>query len=85
MRQTFPAGCASAASGTASRPRMSVTMHRMTLYHMVVSSGRPYANLLLFMEAEQQLKRTFFLEKCLETEMRDISISIMALFDFTFV
>jgi hypothetical protein len=29
-------------------------MHPMTLYHIVISSGQPHADLLLFMEAEQR-------------------------------
>ena len=53
MRQTFPTGCASAASGIASRLRMRVTMDQTALYPMVISSHRPHADCLLSMEAER--------------------------------
>src|SRR5262249_43373862 len=52
-RATFPAGCAAAASSTASRLRMRVTMDPTALYHIVVSSHRPHANLLLSLKAER--------------------------------
>jgi hypothetical protein len=51
MRGIFPAGCAVAASGAASRLRMSVTMHPMALHHMVVSSRQPHADRPLSIEA----------------------------------
>src|SRR5262249_46982398 len=54
-RGIFPAGCAWVVSGTASGLRMSVTMFPMVLYYMVVSLDRPYADLLLSMEAERQV------------------------------
>jgi hypothetical protein len=53
MRGIFPAGGAVAASGAASRLRMSVTMHPMALHHMVVSSRQPHADCPLSIEAEQ--------------------------------
>src|SRR5438874_10027182 len=43
--------CASAAGGTVSRLRMSVTMHPMALHHMGFSSRQPHADLLLSLEA----------------------------------
>src|SRR5881409_2519660 len=49
---TFIGGCASAARGTASRLRMSMTIHPTVLHHMIVSSRQLYADLLLSMEAE---------------------------------
>ena len=36
-----------------SRIRMSMTMHPAVLYHIVISSRRPHADLLLSMEAER--------------------------------
>ena len=57
-RQSLLRRCASMASGAA-RFKMSVTMHRRVLHHMVVSSHQPHADFLLSMEAEQRLKRTF--------------------------
>src|SRR5262245_38392673 len=53
MRGTFAGGCTSAASGTASRLRVSVITHPMVLYHMVVSSSRSSANHHLFIGAER--------------------------------
>src|SRR5881396_1901556 len=47
IRGTFPACCASAASGAASRLRVSVTMHQTVLHHIVISSQRPHADRLL--------------------------------------
>ena len=38
---------------------MSVTMHLMGLQPMIVSSSQPHADLLLSMEAEALLNRTF--------------------------
>jgi hypothetical protein len=53
IRETFPGGCTSAVSGTASKLRMSVMRHPMALDHIVVSSCRFYVNLLLSVEAER--------------------------------
>jgi len=53
-RGIFLGGWASVASGAARRLRMSVTMHPMTLYHMVVPSRQPHADLLLSIEAERR-------------------------------
>src|SRR5713101_1150910 len=39
IRRTFPACCASTASGAMRRLRVSITMHPTALYHMVVSFG----------------------------------------------
>src|SRR5881409_1846136 len=50
---TFIGGCASAARGTASRLRMSMTIHPTVLHHMIVSSRQLHADLLLSMEAER--------------------------------
>src|SRR5437870_3504806 len=47
IRGTFPACCASAASGAASRLRVSVTMYQTVLHHIVISSQRPHADRLL--------------------------------------
>jgi hypothetical protein len=49
----FAGCCASAAGGTVSRLRMSVTMHPMALHHMGFSSSQPHADLLLSIEAER--------------------------------
>src|SRR5438093_6671943 len=51
---TFIGGCASAARGTASRLRMSMTIHPAVLRHMIVSSRQSHADLLLSREAERQ-------------------------------
>ena len=48
-----PAAAPVAASGAASRLRVSVTMHPTALYHMVISLRRSYADRLLSMEAER--------------------------------
>src|SRR6266851_2422384 len=47
----FAGCCASAAGGTVSRLRMSVTMHPMALHHMGFSSRQPHADLLLSLDA----------------------------------
>src|SRR5262249_49500294 len=65
IRYTCVGGCAWAASGAVSRLRVSVIRHPTALYHIVLSSRRPHADLLLSMDAEQRLNRTF----CLETEV----------------
>ncbi len=70
-RGTCAAGCAWDASGAASRLRMSVTMHPTALYHMVVSSRQPHADLLLSMEAERYLD---ILQECLNISPADISV-----------
>jgi hypothetical protein len=49
----LPCGCAAAASGTASRLTRRVTMDPTVLYHMIVSSYRPPADLLLSVAAER--------------------------------
>src|SRR5262245_9233086 len=48
---TFSAGWATARSGAMSILRVSVMMHPMTLYRMVVLSRQPHADLLLAVEA----------------------------------
>jgi hypothetical protein len=65
IRGTCDGGCATAASGAASRLRMSVTMHPTAWHHMVVSLRWAYAGSLLAMAAEQRFNRTISLEKSL--------------------
>src|SRR2546426_494570 len=54
-RGTCAADCAWDVSGAASRLRTSVTRTPTALYHIILSSHQPHANLLLSMEAERYL------------------------------
>src|SRR5437763_17104508 len=48
-----PRGCAVVRSGTASRLRVSATLHPAVPYHMVISLSRSYADFLPCREAER--------------------------------
>jgi hypothetical protein len=65
IRGTFDGGCASVASGTTRKLRISMTMHPMALHHMVFPPVSRMPTFGLLWKPHPGGSRLFFLEKCL--------------------